>query len=189
MVELSQKLFKILLIVFSGILTLTLLVGGTYIYNNKFYAEPIEEIVTTLPAVKMFEINKETTGLRIKVQFSVKEKLRTNFYTMLDQLEGQVKNNSTNIVIEINNEQSNELGQFLTDSRLPIFQAIATGAYTQLPSYISLLADQKGIAYNIEIDNHFIFLSTYKDETTAHMIIKINDSPLNIINTMGGEYL
>ena len=185
----SQKIIRILAIVLTGILTLGILVGATYLYNKLVYTNPLEASVAQMKAIGSFRVEQFNSRSKIKVQFNVREKLRANFYLLLDQLEGQSKKNLNNLTLEISNPPDKELYAFLTKARLPVFEAISTGKFTELPARLDELSLNVPVKYELEIDNRFVFITACSGEASAHMVIDRGNTTLLIINTMGGEYL
>lgn len=185
----SQKLRRIFTVLVVSLATLGILLGSTFAYNRLAFTKPLEASVIKLPAIGSFKIEKINSRSKITVQFNVPVKLRTNFYQMLDQLHGQFSTKSNNLTIEINNKPNEQLGNYLIEARLPIHQAISTGEFTALPRELEKLAANTQVQYDLEVDNDFIFLTVSDGSETAHLIINRGDSTLQIINTMGGEYL
>lgn len=185
----SQKLLRIFTIIGTALLTLGLLIGGSYLYQKVLYTDPLESTITGIPAIGSFQMERGHSRSKIKVQFNVNDKLRANFYLLLDQLENQSANDLQNVTLEISNVDDVILERFLTDSRLPIFEALSTGQFTELPSNLQSIAEGHGVTYDLEVDNNFIFLTGINGNKTAHIAINRGSSPLNIVNTMGGEYL
>lgn len=185
----SQKIRKLLTVLVTGFLTLAVLLGATYLYNKLVYTDPLRASVTEIASIGSLEVKHLNSRSVIKVRFNVQEKLRPNFYLLLDQLEGQKYRESERLTIVIENEKSTRLQEFLTESRLPVFEAISTGRFTALPANLNQLGKDLGVQYDLEIDNNYIFITASRNSESAHMIISRGDSPLNIVNTMGGEYL
>lgn len=170
-------------------MTLALLIGAAYLYNKVIYTTPLENSLSKIASVGSFQVNSISNSSKITAQFTSDEKLRSNFYVLLDQLEGQKYNSLDQLTIEISNTEEVMLRDFLTKARLPIFEAISTGKFSELPSYLDKIVSETPIEYSLEIDNNFIFITSKADGIYAHMVINRGQSPLNIINTMGGEYL
>lgn len=186
----SQKLTRVFTVLIAGLLTLGLLLGGTYAYNKLAFTKPLEANVTKLPAIGSFKIEKLNSQAKVTVQFKVKEKLRTSFYQMLDQLKGQSGSKFSNLTVEVANTPNEQLARFLTDSKLPIYEAVSTGKFTSLPQNIGVLADRQQVKYDLEVDSNFIFLTATVGDQTADLIIsRGNTAALQVVNTMGGEYL
>lgn len=185
----SQKLRRVFTVLVVSLATLGILLGSTFAYNRLAFTKPLEANVTKLPAIGAFKFEKLNSRSKITVQFNVPNKLRTNFYQLLDQLQGQLSAKTSNLTVEINNKANEQLGSFLTKARLPVHEAISTGEFTALPGELEKLATNLQVQYDLEIDNDFIFLSVSAGSETAHMVINRGDSALQIINTMGGEYL
>lgn len=183
----TQKVIKIIIVITSSLLTLSLLIGCAYLYNKLFYADPLEQALSKIATIGSFQVNGNDSS-KIKAQFTADEKLRSNFYTLLDRLEGQ-KYDPKALTIEISNTEDAKLREFLTQAMLPIFEAISTGKFSELPSYLDSIIANTSIQYSLEMDSSFIFLTVQTDSKYAHMIINRGESPLNIVNTMGGEYL
>jgi len=185
---LSQKLRKAFTVLVVSLATLGILMGSTYVYNRLSFTNPLESNVTKLPAIGSFKVEKINSRSKVTVQFNVTTKLRTNFYQMLDQLQSQA-NKLANLTVEINNQPNEQLGGFLNEARLPIHEAISTGKFTSLPKELEQLAAVMQVHYDLELDNDFIFLTVSEGGETAHLIINRGNSALQIVNTMGGEYL
>lgn len=184
----SQKLKKVITVIVVSLATLGVLMGSTFVYNRLIVTNPLESTVTKLPAVGAFKVEKLNSRSKITVQFNVAAKLRTNFYQMLDQLQNQA-NKLANLTVEIHNQSNEQLGDFLTEARLPIHEAISTGKFTTLPEELDQLAAQKQVQYDLELDNDFVFLTVSQGSETAHLIVNRGSSVLQVVNTMGGEYL
>lgn len=170
-------------------MTLVLLVGAAYLYNKVIYTNPLENSLSMIASIGSFHVNNVSNSSKITAQFTSNEKLRSNFYILLDQLEGQKYNSLDQLTIEISNAEEVMLRDFLTKARLPIFEAVSTGKFSELPSYLDRILSETPIEYNLEIDNNFVFITAKTNGKFAHMVINRGQSPLNIINTMGGEYL
>jgi len=186
---LSQKLLRIFTVILAGSLTLVFLIGGTVFYNKVVYSSPLEASVKKISAVDSFQVENLNSQTKLRVQFNTKEKLRANFYLLLDQIQGQSITSSENITLIIDSTYNENLRKFLTDARLPIFEAISTGLFTSLPDQLDKLSLQANITYDLEIDNNFIFVTANAGPDSAHIVINRGDSALIIINTMGSEYL
>lgn len=185
----SQKLLRIVTLLMTSILTMVLLVGGSFVYNKIIYTNPLEASVTKLPAVGSFKIEKVKARSILTVRFNVKEKLRTNFYLLLDQLENQTRDRLNNLTIEIDNIADEDLSDFIQEARLPIHEAVSTGHLTDLPERLEKLSIQYKVDFQLEADNHFIFLTVNNKQGSAHLIINRGESSIIVINTMGGEYI
>lgn len=183
----TQKVIRLIIVITSSLLTLSLLIGSAYLYNKVIYTDPLEHSLSKIAAIGSFQVNRNDSS-KIKAQFTADEKLRSNFYTLLHQLEGQ-KYDQKGLTIEISNSEDAKLREFLIQAMLPIFEAISTGKFSELPSYLDSIKEATSIQYSLEIDNSFIFVTVQNNGNFAHMVINRGDSPLNIINTMGGEYL
>ena len=184
-----QKLLRIFTVILTASLTLAVLIGATVYYNKIIYSSPLEASVRKLSAVGSFQVENHNSQTKIRIQFNTKDKLRANFYLLLDQLQGQSKTSSRDLTIIIDNTYDEGLRKFLTEARLPIFEAISTGQFTVLPANLDKLSQQANINYELEIDNNFIFLTANADQDSAHIVINRDNSALIIINTMGSEYL
>ena len=185
----SQRVLRILTTMMTGLLTLGLLVGATYLYNKIVYTNPLEASVAQMSSIGSFKVEQFNSRSKIKVQFNIREKLRTNFYQLLDQLEGMSAKDLNDLTIEIENAENKELRDFLTDARLPVYEVISTGNFTGLPAKLDEIKQNTGIEYELEIDNSYIFITAYSGDAAAHMVIDRGNSMPLIINTMGGEYL
>lgn len=185
----SQKIMRVLTIVIIGFLTLGILVGATYLYNKLVYTNPLEASVTKMSSIGSFKVEQFNSRSKITVQFNIREKLRANFYLLLDQLEYQSTKSMNSLTIEISNTPDEDLRTFLTMSRLPVFEAISTGKFTELPAQLDNICVNTPVKYELEIDNNFVFITACTKDASAHMAINREDTPLLIINTMGGEYL
>jgi hypothetical protein len=186
---LSQKVIRMLVMTTTGLLTLALMVGATYLYTKVFYTNPLESSLNDLASIGSFKVEQLQAHSKIKVDFTLDDKLRSNFYILMDQLEGQKYKDLEQITIEVSNNEDTILRSFLTKARLPVFEAISTGKFSELPSYFEIIKAEIPVEYNLEIDSNFIFITATSGETSAHMVINRGNSPLNVINTMGGEYL
>lgn len=187
--KVSQKLLRIFTTVLTGLLTLAILIGATYVYQKLVYTNPLEASVKQLTAVSSFEIEKGKAYSRIHVQFRVTEKLRTSFYQLLDQLESQSAKDLQNLVLVIDNQPQDNLEQFLHQAQLPIQEAISTGLFTMLPQKLQEVGESTGVTFDLEIDNTFVFITANYGGQSAHLIVNRGNSPLSIVNSMGGEYL
>lgn len=185
----SQRILRILTIIITGFLTLGVLVGATYLYNRLVYTNPLEASVGEMSSIGSFQVEQFNSQSKIRVQFNVREKLRTSFYQLLDQLEGQSIKKLSNLTIEIDNMENEALRVFLTDARLPVYEVISTGNFTALPAKLDEISKNTQVQYELEIDNNFIFITAYTGELTAHLVIDRGNTTLLIVNTMGGEYL
>lgn len=185
----TSKYFRIAAAILAGSLTLGILIGGNYLWHKIFYTNPIEASVAQISDIKSFEIEHSQLQAKVRVQFREECNLKTTFYALLGELKSQMSNSSSVLKIEVANEPAKELKSFLREAQFPIYEAISTGKYTQLPSLLSEMADQKQIHNQIEIDDNFIFLTVHKNGQIGHLIIKRSDFPLEIINTMGGDYI
>lgn len=185
----KHKMLRLLLIIGVAVLTTGVLLGFNLIYNKLVFTNPLEASVKSMPAIGNFQMEKQNSQSKIKVQFKVEEKLRSSFYHLLDQLEAQSLSKTGEITLEISNENNDDLNKFLLSARLPIQEALSTGQFTILPQALGVLAKEGQVKYDLEVDNNFIFLTSTKGSKSAHIIINRGSSPLNIINTMGGEYL
>ncbi|QNB45699.1 hypothetical protein BR63_04865 [Thermanaerosceptrum fracticalcis] len=185
----SQKLLRFFTTILIGFITLAVLVGGTYFYNKLVFTEPLEAAVTKLPSVSAFKFEQVNSRSKITVQFKDSQRLRDSFYQLLDQMEKQSPKNLAHLTVEIANTPNAALEKFLTDSRLPIFEALSTGKFTELPNHLTSLAQKNSVTYMLDLDNNFIFLTAKDEQQTAHIIINRGSSPIQIINTMGGNYL
>lgn len=185
----SQKLRRVFTVFLVSMATLGILLGGTFAYNKLALSKPLEANVSKLPAVGSFQFEKLNSGSKITVSFNVSRKLRTNFYQMLDEIEGYVSGQQNRLTIEISNEAHEQLGDFLRDARLPVHEAISTGEFTDLPGQLEQLAGKYQVSYDLEVDSDFIFLSAGAEERTANLVINRGGLDLQIITTMGGEYL
>lgn len=185
----SQKIVKFLTIIITGFVTLFLLMGTTYLYNKVIYTDPLEASVKKLASIASFQVEKINSRSKIKVQFTIREKLRANFYLLLDQLEGQDYSEEDLLTIEIVNNENQKLRDFLTKAQLPVFEAISTGQFTVLPSDLENLIKDNDVQYELEVDNNFVFVTATSGKESAHLVISRGNSPLNIVNSMGGEYL
>ena len=185
----SQKLLRIFTVILTASLTLAVLIGATVLYNKIIISTPLEASVRRISAVGSFQVETLNSQTRLRVQFNSKEKLRANFYLLLDQLQGQSTDSPEDVTIIIDNVYQESLRKFLAEARLPIFEAISTGQFTILPAHLNNLSQQVNITYELEIDNNFIFLTANADQDSAHIVINRGNSALTIINTMGSEYL
>ncbi len=185
----SQKLLRFVTTILVGFLTLGILVGGTYFYNKLVFTEPLEAAVAKLPSVGAFKFEQTNSRSKITVQFKDPRRLRDSFYQLLDQMAKQSSKNLTNLTVEIANTPNAALEKFLMESRLPIFEALSTGKFTELPNHLTVLAERNSVTYTLDLDNNFIFLTAKDGQQTAHIIINRGNSPIQIINTMGGNYL
>jgi hypothetical protein len=181
-----MRIFTIIVI---GITTLSILLGGTYYYQKYIYTNPLEDAVRKINVVNSFQIERDRNRLLISVQFNDKDKLRPNFYRLLDQLEGQKAGSLNNLTIRINNSSNDKMANFLKDAKLPVYEAISTGHFTALPGQLNDLSNKEHVKYNLDIDSKFIFITTNFNGKSAQMIIERGETNLDIINTMGGEYL
>lgn len=179
---------RILTIAVTATLTLVLLIGGSSVYKKIIYTNPLETSLSNMPAVTSFAIEKYSSHDKLKVNFNDKGKLKANFYNLLDQLETQSKH-INDLTVEISNKENPQLGKILSSSQLPIYEAISTGKYSQLTDDLTKLSTELNLEWEVEMDDNFIFLTTRTKDNYAHMIIKRGNSPLNVINTIGGEYL
>ncbi|MCR4440901.1 MAG: hypothetical protein QHH10_02200 [Peptococcaceae bacterium] len=184
-----QKAVRALTVIISSFLTMVILVGATHLYNRVVYAKPLENTMTKMSSISSFKVEKLKSRYRIEVQFSVREKLRASFYLLLDQLAEQNYREPENLTIVIQNPSNAELRDFMTQARLPLFEAISTGKFTELPAHLDRKASRMGVVYELEVDNNYVFITASSGDKTAHMILNRGGSPLMIINTMGGEYL
>ncbi len=179
---------RILTILVTAVLTLVLLIGGSSVYKKIIYTNPLEASLSNMPAVTSFAIEKYSSHEKLKVNFSDQGKLKANFYNLLDQLETQ-SNRVNNLTIEISNNKDSQLEKILSSSQLPIYEAISTGKYSQLTENLAKISTGQNLEWEVEMDDKFIFLTTRTKDNYAHMVIKRADSPLTVINTIGGEYL
>jgi len=186
---LLQKIFRIFTIIVISITTLCLLLGGTYFYQKFIYTDPLEKTVQEMKEVEVFQVEQRKDRLLIDVQFSGREKLQSSFYLLLDQLERQKKFEKNKLVIKINNAADEETVEFLKLVKLPVYEAISTGHFTDLPNQLMALAEKTGITYDLEIDNQFIFVTAHKKGVSAHLVISRGELPFKVITTMGEEYL
>lgn len=189
MVAVKNKMLRIFTIIGVALLTTSVLLGVNLVYNRVFYTNPLEAAVRKMPAVGEFKIEKLNSKSRIRVQFNVKERLRSSFYQLLDQLENQNLQETQHFTLEISNQAEENLYSFLLAARLPVQEALSTGEFTALPDSLKLPAAEYKVKFDLEVDNHFIFLTASNDSGSAHLIINRGSSPLNIVTTMGGEYL
>lgn len=185
----TQKILRIFTIIVIGITVFGLLAGGTYFYQKFIYTNPLEKKLTKIEGVEVVEFEQSKKSLSIMVQFKAQERLQPNFYLLLDQLQGQKKNDLEHYVLKIKNTPNVELASFLQAAKLPIYEAIRTGHFTALPEQLTPLSQKEKITYNLEIDNQFIFVTANKGGAFAHMVINSGELPLRIITTMGEEYL
>lgn len=185
----SQKVIRILISAAAGLLTLVILVGFTYVYDMIVYKNPLETSLNGSASIGSFTIEQMQERSKIKIEFAQEDKLRSNFYLLLDSLEGQKFKDTEQITIEITNEEDELLRQFMTEARLPVFEAISTGKFSEMPASFEKIKEKVPLEYNLEIDNNFIFVTVFSRDKFAHMVINRGSSPLVIVNTMGGEYL
>ncbi|MGI6606204.1 MAG: hypothetical protein ACOX2X_04060 [Peptococcia bacterium] len=185
----SQKLTRIFTIIVISIATLSVLIGGTYFYENFLYTNPLEKTVEQMKAVEVFEVEHTKDRMMIKVQFNREDKLRPSFYQLLNEVE-QVNNiDINNLVIKINNNFDQEIASFMQASKLPIYEALSTGEYTELPEKLASLAENEELTYELDLDQQYIFLTAYKDDQVGHQVIKRTETPFSVFTTMGEEYI
>lgn len=185
----SQKVIRILISAAAGLLTLVILVGFTYVYDTIVYTNPLESSLNGSASIGSFTIEQLQERARIKIEFAQAQKLRSNFYLLLDNLEGQKFKAAEQITIEITNEEDELLKQFLTQARLPVFEAISTGKFSEMPANLEKIKEEIPVEYDLEIDNNFVFVTVFSGDKFAHMVINRGSSPLVVVNTMGGDYL
>lgn len=185
----SQRILRIFTMIVMGITTFCILIGGTYFYQKFIYTNPLEKAVSKIGGVGLFQVEQEKDRLLINVQFNAQEKIRPNFYFLLDQLEGQKKSNLSNVSIKIQNPSNEKLGNFLKTVKLPIYEAISTGQFTKLTDQLTALSETEQVTYELEMDNQFIFITANKGGVFAHMVINRGDSAFKLITMMGEEYL
>jgi hypothetical protein len=185
----SQKILRIFTIIVISIATLTVLIGGTYFYENFLYTNPLEKTVAQMNGVEVFAVEHTKERMLIKVQFNQEEKLRTSFYQLLHEVEQLNKNDLNNLVIEINNDFEQEIASFLQASKLPIYEALSTGEYTQLPEKLASLMEKEELTYELDLDQQYIFLTAYKDGQIGHQVIMRTETPFSVFTTMGEEYI
>lgn len=188
-IVLTQKMIRVLTIIGIAIITTGVLLGSNLIYNKLIYTNPLEASVRNMPSVGDFQVEKLNSRSKIRVQFNVEKKLKSSFYHLLDHLESQALNKTGQMTLEISNQPDENLNRFLLEARLPIQEALSTGQFTVLPAALKLLADKNQVKYDLEVDNYFVFITVAKGTKSAHLVINRGNSPLNVVNTMGGEYL
>lgn len=185
----SQKIMRIFATILTGIAVFGVLTGGTYVYRKLTYTDPLSASVTKLQAVDSFTIVQDKSEQKIKVRFNAQEKLRNNFYLLLDQLKKESSTGPQKLTITLDNASNTELEKFLNDAKLPVYEAISTGKFAALPAQLHALSTDSKIIFNLELDSDYIFITAISGDQYAHMIIDRTEKGVNIINTMGGEYL
>lgn len=185
----SQKIFRILTIIVISITALSVLIGGTYLYENFIYTNPLNKTVQNMQNVESFAIEQTKDRLIIEVQFKQQEKLRPSFYQLLSELEQQKKIDPANLVIKIKNPPNQEVASFLQAGRLPIYEALSTGEFTQLPDKLTALAEKEKVTFELDIDQQYVFLTAYKEGKVGYQVIKRTETPLSVFSMMGGEYI
>ncbi|MGI6533308.1 MAG: hypothetical protein ACOX23_01635 [Peptococcia bacterium] len=191
----SQKLWRIFTIIVISVTTLSLFVGGTYFFERFIYTNPLEKTVAQLDGVEQFTVQQNKEQLLIEVQFKQEGKLRPSFYQLLEEVERQNKLANTDLIIKIANSPDQDLGTFLQSGKLPIYEAISTGEFTRLPEKLTALSRQKGISYELDLDEQYVFLTAQKDGKTGYQVIKRaekasdTETPISVFTIMGEEYL
>lgn len=185
----SQKIFRIFTIIVISIASLGVLIGGTYLYENFIYTNPLTKTVQKMQNVESFAIEQSKDSLIIEVQFNQQAKLRPSFYQLLSEVEHQKKTATDNLVVKIKNSSSKEVASFLRAGKLPIYEAISTGEFTQLTGKLNALAEKEEITFDLDLDQEYIFLTAYKEGKVGYQIIKRTETPLNVFTMMGGEYI
>jgi len=185
----SQKIFRIFTIIVISVATLCALIGGTYFYENFLYTNPLEKTVAQMKGVEVFTVEHTKDRLLIKVQFNQEDKLRPSFYQLLHEVQQLNKNDLNNLVININNDFDQEIASFMQAAKLPIYEALSTGQYTQLPEELALLAEKEELTYELDLDQQYIFLTAYQDGQVGHQVIMRTETPFSVFTTMGEEQI
>ncbi len=184
-----DKIKKTLTTLISGLVIFVVLAGATGFYNKTFLRAPLEDAVQKMPGIEYFEYQSANNRKKATVQFNVRSNLKSVFYLFLDKLEGKTNSRNPEITVEIRNQRNPELALFLKKANLFLYEAIDTGELSKLPARLDDISDGQNIVYDIEIDNNYIFLTANKEDDTAHLVICKENGTLQIINTMGGDYL
>ena len=184
-----HKVLRIFSIIVIGITTLCFFMGGSYLYQKYIYTNPLEDAIEKVAGIGEFEVEKSKNQLLVSVRFDTNNRLRSNFYCSLKELEIPKKGNSNDMTIQINNTHDTELEQFLKNVKLPIYEAISTGLFTTLPAHLNALSQNEDLEYDLEIDNQFVFINVSRNDKYAHMIINREQIPFTIINMVGEEYI
>jgi len=186
----AEKILRIFTIIVIGITSFGLLIGGSYIYKQFIFTDPLEKSLLKMETVKISDFTQNEKSLYLTAEFNSSEELQPNFYLLINQIQEERNNSLENCVVEIkNNTHNKELASFLKAAKLPLYEAINTGLFTALPEQLASLSQEDKITYDLELDNQFIFITANIGNDYAHLIINNRDNPLKLITTIGEEYI
>ena len=186
----SQKLWRIFTIIVISVTTLSLFVGGTYFFERFIYTNPLEKTVAQLDGVEQFTVQQNKEQLLIEVQFKQEGKLRPSFYQLLEEVERQNKLANTDLIIKIANSPDQDLGTFCSPASCRYMKPSARGIHP-FAGKTHGLVPAKGISYELDLDEQYVFLTAQKDGKTGYQVIKRaekasdTETPISVFTIMG----
>jgi hypothetical protein len=177
------KGLRIPVIIVIAILSLILLTGGQWAYQEFSVQRPFIEKVTNLPNVISVELDHNNNPSRLEVKLgSAGGTVET--VTQLSKIASGTYNKA--VVLRLIDQRNDELSEILEASQFYIYEALSNGNYSAMYSNIENLANQFQIdQWNLSMNNQHIYLELFKGPNYLYEVIPRNQKALVI---GGDEY-
>lgn len=147
-------------VVITCIITLVILLGGYYLYNNYYVKNGLQEQIDQVVKVEEIEIDKEENPPTVYISSSEIKDLQ-DVYLKTDKIVYQNLGSEYRTVLS--DKRTDKLSGLFDKCSFVIQEGIATGEFQEMDNQVRDLAELEGVQCHLTIDSSNIYLEL-KDE-------------------------
>lgn len=148
--------FRIPIILLALVLGLAAFLGVQWLYNKYNYLQPLEDFLTSSPAVQTFEIEESGKVLTLTVELHETSNL-ANDYRELQREVGTVLGQRL-FIIQLTDSRDQTLQEVFYDSQFAIYEALTRGNYREMAEHVKASASNVGAKATILLDQDYIYV-------------------------------
>lgn len=183
---LNDKVKKSLVACFTFVITLGILLGGYYFYQERLIKAPVNNTIENLSYVSQVSFANIEKAPQFTIRFAPQYSLEKSFTSFINTISPKFKNSP--VVIKINNGQ-NSLTPLVNQTEFAIYQGIKTGGYSDMLNACQTIADGYNANMKLEMDENYIYWQVSRNDEYLQAIYVKNpqEIKIKIINSIGDD--
>ena len=164
--------FKIAISLIVFVISLALLVGGYQLYMKYGLIDPLKQQLEARPAVASAAISRNEGQFEVALQLQGVDNLQEEYQAIQAILNNTLKEGSYRL--HLSNPVDERLGAAYLHLQPAIYEAAANHSFVWLDKTLSQYAAETGLAYQLYVDDRYLYLQLAAGEQEMYRIVEVN---------------
>jgi len=185
---LSKKLRQVLLTVLIALLTLGLLLGVYFIYNQFFVNQPLSAALDNSTLIAKYKLTQKNKNPVLKVKLMQVADFATEFQNFLIKSDGILTDK--HLVVEIYSNPNQRITDFYQEIHPSVYEALFLGNYSELQEKLKDEADKLKLSkVGLTITEDFLYLQLEDNKNYLYYMFNRHENVFPKIVNMGSDMI